>query len=166
MTNSYVLRGGRRWSVGNGSLRKSFNDFFVGDDGPLKNDGEAPVDGESGERLALLLGITGAWLTRNGERNRSIGTALKIERWRKKKKIQQVLPIISGGRSWTRSRSTRFWTGRRIGSITWKTNRWHFLLFYRIDLMGHALDRIMRKSLSKIWFVEKKKRRESEGRIF
>lgn len=51
MIINYVLRGGRRGSVGNGSLRKLFSDFFVGDEGPLKSGDCGPVvEGDTGER--------------------------------------------------------------------------------------------------------------------
>jgi hypothetical protein len=50
MTIYYVLRGGRRASVGNASLRSSLSDFFVGDVGPLRIGDGDPVDKERGER--------------------------------------------------------------------------------------------------------------------
>ena len=50
MTICYVLRGGRRVSVGNGSFRNSLRDFFVGEVGPLRLGDCDPVGNESGGR--------------------------------------------------------------------------------------------------------------------
>ncbi len=60
MTIYYVLRGGRRVSVGNGSLRNSLSDFFVGDEGPLRVGDCDPVGKESGERCILFVTRTGS----------------------------------------------------------------------------------------------------------
>lgn len=60
MTINYVLRGGRRWSVGNGSLRNSLSDFFVGEVGTLWVGECDPVVKESGERCTLVLARTGS----------------------------------------------------------------------------------------------------------
>jgi hypothetical protein len=68
MTIYYVLRGGRRASVGNASLRSSLSDFFVGDVGPLRIGDGDPVDKERGERWTVVVARTGSWLTRIGER--------------------------------------------------------------------------------------------------
>jgi hypothetical protein len=71
MTVNYVLRGGRRCSVGNGSWRKSLSDFLVGEVDPLRVGDCGPVVEESGERCTLVAPRTGSWLTRIGERKRS-----------------------------------------------------------------------------------------------
>ena len=83
MTINYVLREGRRGSVGNGSLRKSFNDFLIGDVGGFIFVDCDPVGMESGGRDALLMGRTDWWLTRIGVRIRST-VALLINRTKKR----------------------------------------------------------------------------------
>jgi hypothetical protein len=60
MTIYYVLRGGRRARVGNGSLRNSFKDFFVGDVGTLRVEECDPVVKEIGERCTLVGTRTGS----------------------------------------------------------------------------------------------------------
>jgi len=60
MTIYYVLRGGRRASVGNASLRSSLSDFFVGDVGPLQVGDCDPVVKENGERCTLVVTRTGS----------------------------------------------------------------------------------------------------------
>jgi hypothetical protein len=60
MTIDYVLRGGRRARVGNGSLRNSLSDFFVGDEGPLRVGDCDPLVEESEERCTLVVTRTGS----------------------------------------------------------------------------------------------------------
>lgn len=60
MTIDYVLRGGRRESVGNGSLRNSFSDFFVGDEGPFDVEEGDPVEKAIGGRCTFGGARTGS----------------------------------------------------------------------------------------------------------
>lgn len=55
ITRVYVLRGGKRGNVGNGSFLKSLRDLFVGDDGPFGRFDGAPVGIESGGRLEFVV---------------------------------------------------------------------------------------------------------------
>jgi hypothetical protein len=90
MTINYVLRGGRRWRVGSGSLRNSLSDLFAGELGPLEVGAWDPFAEEIGDRCAFVVASTGSWLTRIGERKWSA-----VELLNNKEKEQLKLVMIS-----------------------------------------------------------------------